>query len=152
LFFVPNQSLRRSDPGFDAACKKYDRSIGFYYVTAYLASEPGDLQQKIANLPEMQKVFILMHEDAVAFPQSRSASEWAMLRFIDASAADKAAESLRQTPFTQLESDIQSLQNPYSAADALESLWLARIFGKPEAVRDRLAAIAAAGIPIPPVR
>jgi hypothetical protein len=152
LVFRANQSLRRSDPGFDAACKKYDRSIGFYYVTAYLASEPGDLQQKIANLPEMQKVFILMHEDAVAFPQSRSASEWAMLRFIDASAADKAAESLRQTPFTQLESDIQSLQNPYSAADALESLWLARIFGKPEAVRDRLAAIAAAGIPIPPVR
>jgi tetratricopeptide (TPR) repeat protein len=152
LVFRAHQSLCGSNPAFDAACKKYDRSIGFFYLIAYLASEPGEMQQKIVKLAEMQKVFVLMHEDALAFPKGRSGYEWALLRSIDAAAAEKAAESLRQTPLTQLESDIQSLQNPYSAGDALESLWLARIFGKPDAVRDRFAAIAAAGIPIPSVR
>ena len=98
-FFHAAKDLRRSDPKFDEYCKKYERPLGITYLVAVAASEPSPLRQTVLNHPGMRAALELVEEEVKTFPNSISPLDWALLQNIDPAAGDKAADTIRATPW-----------------------------------------------------
>jgi hypothetical protein len=147
--FQAAQELRRAAPEFAAFYDKYKRSLGVTHLMAVAASQPGPLQELVLRSPQMQKAMEMLRDQGRHFPNGGAPYEWALLKKIDAAESQRIAQTIRNTPRKHLEQTITGLLRPSSAAEALDTYWLAQIDGKPDGARAALGKVAAMGIPIP---
>lgn len=147
--FSASKDLRRTNPAFEAYCKKYDRSVGTYYLMAVLASEPGAFQNAVVQHPDVQKAIGLIRDESALFPERDSPTEWALLKNADPGEAEKTAEGVRKSPRRLLQQSIATLLEPSSATHALDTYWTMQILKNAEEGRKALRKVAAMGIPLP---
>ena len=78
--FQAAKDLHRTNPAFAAFYNKYYRSTGVLYLMAVVASEQTPLQQDMLRHAGVRKAIDILKDQGKAFPDSRSAYEWACSR------------------------------------------------------------------------
>jgi tetratricopeptide (TPR) repeat protein len=147
--FRASLDLRRSDPAIETFFGRYERAAGTTYLMTVAASEPSAFQPKVIQHADVQRAIALIRQACGRYPQGRGNQEWALLKGADPGEAARIADQIRATPRDAVNQSIDSLLNPASVEEAIDTYWLMQILGKPEDGKAALARVVAMGVPVP---
>lgn len=126
------------------------RMLGLAQCVA-LAIETGDdaIKAALAGDADAKRWIAILLEEARAFPEDRSPSEWAVLRGFDEGAAQEAAKAFREAKVPALTLELMARVIPMDASTAYERHWARLLAGDEAGAQAVLDDLAKLGVPVP---
>jgi len=143
------KALRHANPSFDAFYRKYGRTLGPIGSIVMAADQSKSFSESLRSSPEIHTVLETMRQEAVEFPESRNAYEWALLTHVAPAEAETVAEHIRNVPRSITYQLITQHLSPASGSEACETYWLLKIFKREDDANAVLQRFASRGFALP---
>jgi hypothetical protein len=145
------RALASGDPTIAALEKKYLAVLGPEILLGVVLQDDAAVR-RAATLPAMQEVVQRIKDEDARFPARYSASDWAIMRHLDAPVAEKMAASLKADEGTALVHRIGLTLSPGNPSETVQAGWLYLLTGQPDKAREVAKSAADLGIELPTVR
>ncbi|HEX4612463.1 MAG TPA: hypothetical protein VH092_29990, partial [Urbifossiella sp.] len=148
LLLRAHLALAAAAPGYAAAAAKTRRSFGPALVD-YVLADDGPHRDRAAANPDVRRLAALALEEFDRDPAGADARDWARVKAAVPDRAATVAEKARANVRHEARARLNRALTPYFVATALESHRDLLLAGKPDEAKQVIAALAAAGTPVP---
>ena len=121
--------LSKSNREYQRLAQSFRPMLPSHYILA-LGLENKTIRPAILAHADFKRATVLIQQISERFPKNGSADFWAVLRFVDPSAAETEAQRVREDKSGGLDSQIAVLLSPASSYKALSESWRLRCEGK----------------------
>jgi len=127
--FRAHTQLAKSNRDYQRLTKSFQPILPPHYILA-LGLEDAKIRPAILAHADFKRATKLIEDIGERFPKTGSIDYWMVLRFVDPSAGEAAAQRVREDRSSRLDSQIAVLLHPASPYKALSGSWRLRSEGK----------------------
>jgi tetratricopeptide (TPR) repeat protein len=146
--FRAHTQLAKSNRDYQRLADPLRRLLPPYSILA-LGLEEKSIRPAILAHADFKRAVPLIQQNIERFPKTGSAEYWMLMRYIDPSASEAAAQRVRDDQSSALDSQIGLLLNPASPYQALSESWRLRCEGKEAEAKAPLQKLAEYGVKWP---